>query len=118
MGITNLKSGDPYEPENTRPISLLPIMSEVCERAVTHSIGRFWIKNSKISGLQSGNRKFHSSVTVFLHFSDQLLKNMDEKRILVVVLRDMSKAFDSIQTLQLIIKAALTGCVGLCSGLV
>ena len=42
--ITNLKSGDTYEPENTRPISLLPIMSEVCERAVTHSIGRFWIK--------------------------------------------------------------------------
>ena len=43
---------------------------------------------------------------------------MDEKRISVVVLRDMSKAFDSIQTLQLIIKAALTGCVGLRSGLV
>ena len=78
----------------------------------------FLDKNSKISGLQSENRKFHSTITAFLHYTDQLLKNMDEKRISVVVLRDMSKAFDSIQTLQLIIKAALTGYVGLCSGLV
>ena len=78
----------------------------------------FLDKNSKISGLQSRNRKFHSTVTAFLHYTDQLLKNMDEKRRSVVALRDMSKAFDSIQTLQLIIKAALTGCVGLRSGLV
>ena len=47
----------------------------------------FLDKNSKISGLQSGNRKFHSTVTGFLHYTDQLLKNMDEKRISVVVLR-------------------------------
>ena len=31
--IPSLKSGDPNEPENTRPISLLPVMSKVCERA-------------------------------------------------------------------------------------
>lgn len=31
--IPNLQSGDPDEPENTRPISFLPITSNVCERA-------------------------------------------------------------------------------------
>ena len=51
----------------------------------------FLDKNSKTSGLQSENRKFHSTITAFLHYTDQLLKNMDEKRISVVVLRDMSK---------------------------
>ena len=91
--IPNLKSGDPDEPENTRPISLLPIMSKVCERANHTQFMDFLDKNSKISGLQSGNRNFHSTETALPHYTDQLLK----KRISVVVLLDMSKAFDSIQ---------------------
>ena len=49
-----LKSGDPDEPEATRPISLLPIMSKVCERAAHSQFMDFLDKNSKISGLQSG----------------------------------------------------------------
>ena len=50
--IPNLKSGDPDEPENTRPISLLPVMSKVCERAAHSQFMDFLDKNSKISGLQ------------------------------------------------------------------
>ena len=57
----------------------------------------FLDKNSKISGLQSGNRKFHSTETPLLHYTDQLRKKMDEKHISVVALLYMSNAFDSIQ---------------------
>ena len=121
--IPNLKPGDPDEPENTRPIAPLPIMSKVCERAAHTQFMDFLDKNSKISGLQSGNRKFHSTETALLHYKDQLLKNMDEKRISVVVLLDVSKDLDSIQHInllskQLIMKTALTGCVGRRSSLV
>ena len=121
--IPNLKSGDPDEPENTRHIAPLPKMSKVCERAAHTQFMDFLDKNSKISGLQSGNRKFHSTETALLHYKDQLLKNMGEKRISVVVLLDVSKDLDSIQHInllskQLIIKTALTGCVGLRSSLV
>ena len=120
--IPNLKPGDPDEPENTRPIAPLPIMS-ICERAAHTQFMDFLDKNSKISGLQSGNRKFHSTETTLLHYKDQLLKNMDEKRISVVVLLDVSKDLDSIQHInllskQLIMKTALTGCVGRRSSLV
>ena len=66
--IPNLKSGDPDEPENTHPIALLPIMSKVCERAA-HTFLDFLDKNSKITGLQSGNRKFHSTETALLHYT-------------------------------------------------
>ena len=61
MVILNLKSNDPGDLENTRPISLLPIMPKVCERAAYTQFVDLLDKNSKISGLQSGNRKFHSA---------------------------------------------------------
>ena len=43
------------------------------------------------------NRKLHSTDSALLHFTDELLNNMDQKKISVVVLLDMSKAFDSIR---------------------
>ena len=110
--IPNLKSGDPDDPENTCPISFLLIMSKVCERAAHTQFMDFLDKNSKIFGLQSGNRKIHSTETALLHYTGQLLKNMDdmdEKRISVVVLLDMSTAFDSIQHDNLLSKLHLLG---------
>ena len=95
--VPNLKSGDSDEPENTRPISLLPVMSKVCERVAHTQFMNFLNMNGKIAGLQSGNRKWHSTETALLHYTDKLLKNMDEKQISIVVLLDMSKAFDSIR---------------------
>ena len=77
-----LKSGDGEDPANTRPISLLPILSKVCERA---------------AHLQFVNSKPHSTESALLYFTDELLNNMDQKKISVVVLLDMSKAFDSIR---------------------
>ena len=95
--IPILKSGDPDEPSNTRPISLLPIMSKVCERSAHSQFVDFLDQNEKISKLQSGNRRFHSTETALLYFADEILKNMDDKKVSVIVLLDMSKAFDSIR---------------------
>lgn len=58
---------------------------------------RFLQDHSIIRSLQSGKRKSHSTETALLHFADELLKNMDEKRVSVVVLLDRTKAFDSIR---------------------
>ena len=92
-----LKSGDSEEPANTRPISLQPILSKVCERAAHLQFTNFLDSNNVIHHLQSGNRKLHSTESALLHFTDELLNNMDQKKISVVVLLDMSKAFDSIR---------------------
>ena len=91
-----VKSGDADEPSNTRPISLLPIMSKVCERAAHSQFTNFLDQNEKIAKLQNGNRKLHSTETALLYFTDEILKNMDDKKVSVIVLLDMSKAFDSI----------------------
>ena len=81
-----LKSGDSEEPANTRPIPLLPILSKVCERAAHLQFTDFLHSNNVIHHLQSGNRKLHSTEAALLHFTDELLNNMDQKKISVIVL--------------------------------
>ena len=73
-------------------------MSKVCERAAHTQFMDFLDKHTKISGLQGGKRKFHITETALLHYTDQLL-----------VLLDMSKAFDSIQHDNLLSKLHLLG---------
>lgn len=91
------KEGDRDDPSNSCPMPLLPIISKVCERAAHSQLVRFLQDHSIIHPLQSGNRKSHSTETALLHFTDEILKYMDKKRISVVVLLDMTKAFDSIR---------------------
>ena len=77
--------------------SVVIIIQSYVRGLLTRSLWTFLDRNGKISGLQSGNRKLHFTETTLLHYTDQLLKNMDEKHISLVVLLDMSKAFDSIR---------------------
>ena len=92
-----LKSGDSEEAANTRPISLLPILCKVCERAALLQFTNFLNSNNVIHHLQSGNRNLHSTESALLHFTDELLNNVDQKKISVIVLFDMSKAFENIR---------------------
>ena len=78
------KSGDFNEPANTRPISLLPILSKVCERLAHRHFVDFLNHSGKISKFQSGNRESHSTETALLQFTDDILKNVDENDLLSV----------------------------------
>ena len=57
---------------------------------------KFLTTNDKLSLYQSGNRKMHSTETALINVSDNLLKAIDEKSASLLVLLDMSKAFDSL----------------------
>ena len=59
--------------------------------------------------MRSGNRKFHSTESALLHFTDELLNNMDQRKMSVIVLLDMSKAFDSIRHDLMLCKLRNTG---------
>ena len=56
----------------------------------------YLIRNNKLVVHQSGNRKLHSTETALLYVTDQLLQARDDKKVSIMVLLDMSKAFDSI----------------------
>ena len=67
------------------------------ERLAHGQFVEYLTTNCKLAKTQSGNRKFHSTETALLHVTDEWLKAMDDKKVSVVVLLDMSKAFDSIR---------------------
>ena len=94
--IPILKEGD-HEQANNRPISLLPVLSKVCERvALTDQLTSYLTINRRLSVHQSGNKTWHSTETSLIHSTDSILKAIDQKKVTAVILLDMSKAFDSI----------------------
>ena len=56
----------------------------------------FLTTHDKLSTYQSGNRKMHSTETAPINVTDNILKAIDEKSASLLVLLDMSKAFDSL----------------------
>ena len=90
-----LKSGNPEDPCNHRPLSLLPMLSKVSERLAQRQFVDYITTNKKLSENQSGNRKCHSTETALLHVTDDFLMAIDKSEVSVVVLLDLSKAFDS-----------------------
>ena len=90
------KESNSEELANNRPISLLPVLSKVFERLAHRQFVEFLTTNDKLSLYQSGNRKMHLTETALINVSDNLLKAIDEKSASLLVLLDMSKAFDSL----------------------
>ena len=73
------------------------MLSKVCERGAYSQFIHFLHSSNIINQMQSGNRKFYSTESALIHFTDKLLNNMDQRKMSVIVLLDMSKAFDSIR---------------------
>ena len=72
------------------------VLSKVRESLAHRQFIKFLDDNNKLSPFQSGNRKHRSTETALLSATDDLLKAMDEKKISILVLMDMSKAFDRV----------------------
>ena len=94
--IPVLKEGDHEKPNNYRPISLLPVLSKLCERIALNQLMPYLVENDRLSAHQSGNKKWHSTETSLIYTSDRILTAIDQKKTSAVVLLDMSKAFDSV----------------------
>ena len=90
------KNDDYEEAVNNRPISLLPVVSKICERVVHNQFINYLAEKERLPINQSGNRKQHSTETLGLFVTDYILDAMDKKQVTAMVLLDFSKAFDSI----------------------
>ena len=95
--IPILKEGDHEVADNNRPVSLLPALSKICERAAPNQLTEYTTRQKCLTEHQNGNKKKHSTERLHIFMSDMILEAMDRKQITALVLLDLSKAFDSIE---------------------
>ena len=87
---------DPNVLSNYRPISNLPFLSKVIERAVAIRLTSYLDRNHLLPQRQSAYRPGHSTETALLQVVDHLLRAVDKGNIVIMILLDLSAAFDTL----------------------
>ena len=87
---------DPEVLSNYRPVSNLPYLSKILERAVADQLQTHLDVNNLHVKFQLAYRRVHSTETALLRILNDLLAVIDEGHTALLVLLDLSAAFDTI----------------------
>lgn len=79
-----------------RPVSNLSFVAKLIERAVFNQIHGHLICNNLYPVAQSAYRRNHSTETALLKVMNDFLLNMNKQHVTILVLRDLSAAFDTV----------------------
>ena len=82
--------------KNYRPVSNLTYISKLIERAVVAQLLDHLKDNNLMDIYQSAYRMFHSTETALLKVRNDILMEMDKRNTVMLVLLDLSAAFDTI----------------------
>ena len=86
------KNGSLTEASNYRPVSLLPLISQVIEKVIHDQISAFVKSRNLLYNYQSGFRKNHSTDFCLSFLNDKILKGFDQGLITGMVLIGLQKA--------------------------
>ena len=81
---------------NLRPISNLQFISKLTEHAVFDQLQTHMLDHILYPLLQSAYRKSHSTETALIKVQNDILMNMDRQQVTLLVVLDLSAAFDPI----------------------
>ncbi|XP_077937991.1 uncharacterized protein LOC144383603 [Gasterosteus aculeatus] len=87
---------NPSEENNYRPVSLLPVLSKTLERAIFNQLSSYLHCNNLLDPHQSGFKAGHSTETALLAVSEQLHTARAASLSSVLILLDLSAAFDTV----------------------
>ena len=82
--------------KNYRPVSNLSFISKVAEKAVDFRTTAHTRENNLEEPLQSAYKQFHSTETALLKVHNDILRGIDEQKVCMLVLLDLSAAFDTV----------------------
>ena len=82
--------------KNYRPITNIAYLSKILEPAVSNQLTSYLSCNNLFPRLQSSYRRFHSTETAVLCVLNETLTAMDNHQEVILVLLDLSSAFNTI----------------------
>lgn len=90
------KNKNPVNLDDLRPITILSTLSKILERAVETQLRIHLNKHDILPPVQSGFRPGFSCSSALLNITDDLFRELDNKKCAVLILLDYTKAFDTI----------------------
>ena len=87
---------DPTVFNNYRSVSKLPFLSKILEKLFFNQVNDFLNRKNILEKHQSGFRRNHSTETALLKILNDIRWNLDNKKLTVLVLLDLSAAFDTV----------------------
>ena len=81
---------------NVQPVSNLKFLSKVIEKATAIRVTNYLCDNDLNKSLLPAYKKQHSWETAFLRVQNDIRKSIDDKQCVVLLLLDLSAAFDTV----------------------
>ena len=103
------KSSYQTNASNYRPISILPTLSKILERAVHFQLYVYPNTNHLLTDRQFGFRPKHSTLTALTSFAVDVLRKMEHGNLCGAVFLNLSRAFDIVDHCFLLAKLSSLG---------